>query len=148
MHERARYFEQWCCWIDHYGKEPPKVLYMWSDRLRAVPPWSRKGILNIDIVGRVLETTLLTLVMNITDVDDKIIKRGREGYLYKKFCDDVSGCWRNVPGKVWQRSKHTGCCRRIHVGAARSWKLQKLEERQLYLKRVDEARASFQMLMM
>ena len=119
---------------------------MWSDRLRAVPPWSRKGIPTFDIVRRVLEDYFgldVTVVMNITDVDDKIIKRGREGYLYKKFCDDVSV----DVGEMSQAKFDSAASTLVAVGEytlkTATKKLEASEapeEKQLYLKRVDEAK--------
>ena len=47
-----------------------------------------RAYLTFDIVRRVLEDFFgldTTVVMNITDVDDKIIKRGRENYLWDRF---------------------------------------------------------------
>ena len=105
-----------------------------------------RAYLTFDIVRRVLEDYFgldVTVVMNITDVDDKIIKRGREGYLYKKFCDDVSV----DVGEMSQAKFDSAASTLVAVGEytlkTATKKLEASEapeERQLYLKRVDEAK--------
>lgn len=52
-----------------------------------------RSYISFDILRRVLADYFnynVLYVMNITDVDDKIIKRARQSYLYEKYVSDSS----------------------------------------------------------
>jgi cysteinyl-tRNA synthetase len=105
-----------------------------------------RAYLTFDIVRRVLEDYFgldVTVVMNITDVDDKIIKRGREGYLYEKFCTENSinenggsnGKFEEAMKILQQVGEHT-----LNAATKKFDGAETDEERALYQKRIDEAR--------
>ncbi len=61
------------------------------DALKFVTPC--RNYMTIDILRRVLEDYFgydVTFVMNITDVDDKIVLRARRNHLLKKYKEEAS----------------------------------------------------------
>lgn len=67
-----------------------------------------RAYLSFDIVRRVLETYFnydVTYVMNITDIDDKIIKRARQGYLFDEYTKTKAN-WSGLSSDVKQALAH------------------------------------------
>jgi len=98
-----------------------------------------RAYLTFDIVRRVLEDFFgldVTVAMNITDVDDKIIKRGRENYLFDKFLAENPAATPEALATLRAAADHNlGKAEKKHAGAADD------AERALYQKRIDEAKA-------
>ena len=103
-----------------------------------------RAYLTFDIVRRVLEDYFgldVTVVMNITDVDDKIIKRGREGYLYNKFCTDHSINTDNANVEEATKTLILVGDHTLKVAQKKYDGADTDEERALYQKRIGEAKA-------
>jgi len=69
--------------------------------------------ITFDIIRRILSDYFgyhVFYVLNITDIDDKIIKRARSNYLCDRFIDDLLGYFKCADSSMIQKSKDEICC--------------------------------------